>query len=253
MKLLREQTRLLATVAVVISCLTVAPAAADHGGTSSGSGSDATTNTSTTSPEGSGEGSQPSGRPVNAGTSDSKTTTTEEHTGDTSGTDNGESEGLQARANLLLSDKRQGGHEHSAADRQKSCQELQTQINNKVSRLSTKAQQYLTNFNTIFTQVQAYQTSHQLAVSNYDTLVAETTAKQAAATAAVTSLKNVSVNIDCSATDPAGSVATVETAASDARTALQAYRSSLKALIQALLAAKNTTSSTTTSTTGGNQ
>jgi|GEM_PF-2301084 len=154
----------------------------------------------------------------------------------------GSGSSLESRVKQLLDDKRQNKPAKSTADLQKICQQHQADINKKIANLSTKAQNHLTAFNNVFTKVQAFQSSHNLSVSNYDTLVADATAKQTAATTAVNALKSVSVTVDCSTADPASSIATVQTAASDARTALQAYRSSLLALVNALLDAGATPS-----------
>jgi hypothetical protein len=160
-------------------------------------------------------------------------------------------ESLRNRAQQLLDDKRQNGKEHTEAQRQEACKQHESTIDGRFQTLGDKASRYLNGFNTIFTKVQAYQTKNQLNVPNYDTLVADVTAKQAAATAAVNTLDAQSGSkIDCTSSDPAQSVANVKTAAQDARTALQAYRASLKALVQALLSAKQ--AADTANTTGSN-
>lgn len=177
---------------------------------------------------------------------------------DTSGdgsTGNG-NDSLRDRAEQLLAQQRQKGIQHSTAVRQKVCEQRQKAIDGRMGTLGTKAQKFLDAYNTIFTKVQAYQTKHQLDVSNYDTLVADATAKQAAATTAVSTLSGLAgTKIDCTSTDPASTLATVKTAATDARTSLQAYRQSLKALIEALITASTAanTSTNSSTSTGGNQ
>jgi hypothetical protein len=106
--------------------------------------------------------------------------------------------------------------------------------------------------------VQQFESSKQLQVSNYDALVATATAKQTAAASAVSALKALNVQIDCSQADPAATVATIKTAVADARTSLQAYRSALKDLVVALKGASSAqtgadTGSTDNATTGGAQ
>jgi antitoxin (DNA-binding transcriptional repressor) of toxin-antitoxin stability system len=170
---------------------------------------------------------------------------------------------LSRRASQLLDDKRRGGGEHSTAVRQRVCNQRQGIIDERFARLGARAKAHLNAFDSIFAKLQKYQDTNKLDVANYDALVADATAKQTAAQAAVDALTALSSKrVDCSATDPAGTVATVKTAADDARTALQAYRASLKQLVNALLAAHksataadsqtdtsntNTTSSVTTS------
>ncbi|MDB5166620.1 MAG: hypothetical protein JWM37_692 [Candidatus Saccharibacteria bacterium] len=155
---------------------------------------------------------------------------------------------LEARAKSLLANDRKNGKEHTVAERQKYCKEHQTAITAKITKIGTKAQKHLDSFDATFIKVKAYQTKNQLPVSNYEELVATATAKQAAANAAVGALVSVSGKVDCSSADPATSVATVKAAADDAKAALQAYRSSVKAIVEALLAAQpaSTTSKSTT-------
>ncbi|HSX43215.1 MAG TPA: hypothetical protein VLF59_03965 [Candidatus Saccharimonadales bacterium] len=156
---------------------------------------------------------------------------------------------LRARAAQLLTDKRQKGKERSLAVRQQACKRHELGIDNRFATLGTKATKHLDAFDSIFVKVQAYQTAHDLQVANYDTLLADAQAKQASAKAAVDALSALAgTKIDCTAADPAATVATVKTVAGDARTALQAYRVSLKTLVRALLAAKRSTSSSSSPT-----
>lgn len=145
---------------------------------------------------------------------------------------------LRNRAKQLLEDRRANRKERSQEQRQKACQNHQAAINKRLNNLGNGAQRHLDAFDKLFSKVKAYQDKNKLDVSNYDELVADTTAKQATASAAVAALKGNAGSIDCAAADPASVLAVDKTAADDARTALQAYRSSLKALISALIAAK---------------
>jgi hypothetical protein len=159
---------------------------------------------------------------------------------------------IHNRALKLLEQKRQNGKGHTQEQRQAACKQHEADIDQHFQVLGDKAGRYLNGFNTVFTKLQAYQTKKQLDVANYDTLVAAATAKQLVATAAVNALAAQSGSkVDCTASDPAQSVANVKTATQDAHTALQAYRSSLKTLAQALLDAKKA-SHTSSDSTGGN-
>jgi hypothetical protein len=143
---------------------------------------------------------------------------------------------VRERAQQLLGERRQKGKEHSEAQRQRACQNHEDGINHLFESLGTKADRFLQRYDGVFTKVQAFQDKNQLDVSTYDDLVADVTAKQTTATAAVAALKDLSgTKIDCTAADPAASVASVRTATQDARSALQAYRLSLKKLVKALI------------------
>jgi len=158
---------------------------------------------------------------------------------------------LRAEASQLLQDRRKDIKEHTEAERQKACTERQGLISARAAHFGIAAQDHLDTFNKIFARLQAYQTSKQLDVSNYDALVAVASSKQAAAQTAVDALKALDTAIDCTQADPAGAVATIKTAAADARAALQAYRAAIKDLTTALKTAADAQKAT--NTTGGTQ
>jgi hypothetical protein len=206
------------------------PTSSEQSTNDSSNDSDSTGNTHTTR----------TGRYGTDGITTIKTTSDTSESGDDS---------LRSRAQKLLSDKRQNRLERTQAQRQKACEQHQDGIDNRFATLGDKADRFLQHFNEVFTKVQAYQANKQLTVADYDALVADVTAKQTAATTAVATLKSLSgTKIDCTVTDPATSVAAVKEAAQDARTALQAYRASLKNLVKALQAAKDTDNSATSET-----
>jgi hypothetical protein len=150
---------------------------------------------------------------------------------------------LRERAKQLLDDrrdKRQDRKEKNEAQRQQVCENHQKAINLKLSNLGNRADRHLKAFDALFTKVKAYQDKNKLDVTNYDDLVADVTAKQAAATTAVANLKGNAGTINCGSGDVLSTLAVDKTTGDQARTALQAYRSSLKTLIDALINAKTT-------------
>lgn len=259
---LTQYRRLIASASMLSLLLAVSPtslAVAQHGGDStstSGSGSGQATETETSGGSGGSNGGSSSSTQSSGGSTSGRQQSgrsTLQTNSTNSSRNSGESEaesgddGLRARADKLLSDERAGHKQHTEAERQDACKQHQGEIDNRFSTLGTKAQRHLDAFNAVFTKVQAFQTKNQLNVSNYDSLVADATAKQSAAASAVSALTLLSgTKVDCTTADPASTVASVKTAADDARTALQAYRTSLKTLVSALLTAKGSTS------TGGN-
>jgi len=222
--------------------LTVAPVWAQHGADSGGSTSSSSDSSTSSSGGTSTSGSDDSKAAATTGSE----TETETHSGD-----------LKEQAKTLVAEKRQNVKEHTQEQKQKACEAHKTEIANRGTNYAAAAQRHLDVFNSIFTKVKAFHDSKQLTVSNYDELVAAATAKQAAAQTAVDALKAVNVNVDCTQSDPAQSVATLKTAVKNARAALQDYRTALKNLVVALkgasTSAKASTSDTTPTTTGGNQ
>ncbi|HET6924487.1 MAG TPA: hypothetical protein VFH39_01485, partial [Candidatus Saccharimonadales bacterium] len=228
-----------------MAVLAVAPVAADQG--SGGASSDDSLSTTSQTQIGSDNGSVKTefhAHPLSNSDEQVALTTSETESGSS---DNGH-HSLRAEAEALLNQKRQNGKEHSAAQRKTACEAHAAEINTRSQNYAAAAQRHLDVFNSIFTKVQAFQTSKQLNVSNYDSLVATATAKQTAAQSAVDALKALDVSIDCSSTDPAATVATLKEAVINARTTLQDYRSAIKDVIVALKGAStaNTTTDTTT-------
>ncbi len=235
MKHVSKQLNLLILSVLLVLGLAVVPVGAEHGtqteGTDDSTGSSSDEHQTTTT----------------------NTTTTETETE----TETGGDQSLRDQAKQLLQDKRKNIKEHTQEQKQKACEQRQKSIEKRTSNFSTAAQRHLEVFNKIFVKVQAFHDSKGLDVANYDALVAAATAKQTAAQNAVDALKALNVQIDCTQTDPATTVATIKTAVSDARTALQTYRKSLVDLITALKGAStaqdNSSSSDTSTTTGGTQ
>jgi len=166
---------------------------------------------------------------------------------------------LRSQAEQLLKTERQSVKTRTTALRQKACEVRQKSIDTRTGNFATAAQRHLDVFNSIFTKVQTFHDNKKLNVANYTTLVAAATAKQTAAQAAVTTLKALNVQLDCTQPDPAAAVATIKQAVGNARTALQAYRTSLKDLIVALKGASTaqdggtSTDSSSSANNGGAQ
>jgi len=222
MKYIARQISLLAVSVLTATSLAVVPVAAHEGG-------------STTSSD---------NTIVKADDSDGSTVSSNDET------ETGGGLTLHDKARDLLTEKRKDGKEHSQALRQKACEARQKSIDKRTGNFSAAAQRHLEVFNKIFTKVQAFHDSKGLNVTDYDTLVATVTAKQTAAQAAVDALKALDVQIDCTQSDPAGTVATIKTAVTDAHNALKDYRKALKDLVVAL---KGASTAEHTDTTGGDQ
>ena len=217
-----------------VFALAAAPVAADSGSGDT-SGSDSTSQSSDTSS-------------TDSTSSDTQTTETESTTETQDVKDAVERFRQDAKDEL----KQMREQEHSSLTehgRQLACEKRQASINNRISNYADAAQRHLGVFTDIFTKVKSFYATKNLSVSNYDTLVAAVTAKQTAAQTAVDALKALDVKIDCTQTDPAQTLAAVKSAVSDARTALQAYRTSIKDLIVAISSALDQQ----TQSTGGNQ
>nr|AIA14177.1 Unknown Function [uncultured bacterium] len=145
---------------------------------------------------------------------------------------------LEDRTRTLLTDRRKGKEVRSTADLQAVCRSRQEGIVKRSANLNDNAQKHLVRYDALFSKLKDYQNTTGAKPDNYDALVADITAKQAAATAAVSTLKEATATVDCAAADPAATVAEVKTSAEDAKSALKEYKASLRALVKAQLAAQ---------------
>jgi hypothetical protein len=253
MRRLPQNLSVLAVSILTVSSLAVAPVFAEHG-LSSGSGRDATTSTSTTTTSST---SGPSTKTDDSTVKTETETETETEATDTTADDSGHhgvvlktSGDLRAEAAKLLSTQRQDQKKvSSVADRQKACTARQAELTTREANFARNAQKHLDTFNSIYTKVLAFQTSHNLTSTDFAALKATADGAKADAATAVAALSSADVKIDCTASDPAVAVANLKTAVSNARTALQNYRTAVKNVVVALQKANdNSSSSTSTST-----
>jgi hypothetical protein len=248
MQQLIRQFRSALLTAVGISILIAAPVAAKDGSTTTIPSDDSgtTTSTATTPPAATAPATTQSHESVHT-TQDASTThvkaTDNAATHSTASDDKpvasqlkvGE---LRTQAQQELQTERKAKPEHTEAQRQKSCTDHQTDINNRITSLGKNAQKHLNDFSATFTKVEAFQTKQHLAANDYASLQNTALTDQVIASNAVNTLSSLTVTIDCSATDPAASVATVKQAANDAKIALLTFRTDIKAMITSLQAAK---------------
>lgn len=148
---------------------------------------------------------------------------------------------LRSEAHSNLAQRREGKKLLSETGRQQACEEHQASIDRKVTRFGTQAQQHLDVFSNIFGKVQSFQTNEKLDAPDYANLVATANAKKDTAATAVAALQSLSVNIDCSASDPAATLETLQASVKDTRQTLQDYRQAIVDVINSLRAAKDTT------------
>lgn len=116
------------------------------------------------------------------------------------------------------------------------CQNRQKAINNKVTAFSTAADKHLTRLNSLLDKVVAIKEEPALNVPNYDSLLADARAKKTNAVVSVDSLKAVATMVNCDDPTTLVKLKDVRVAAAKTREALQTYRESIKALLNAVLA-----------------
>jgi hypothetical protein len=184
-----------------------------------------------------------------SGGSDRKAVTVSSEVSDSSSDDSsdtsedkptGRLEELRLRAKKELSeDRAQKKEARKTEAKQKSCEAREANLNKKVKNFGAAAQRHLDRLDKTYAKLKAYQEEHKLNADQYEALVAVADAKQEAAKAAVEALKTVAVDIDCTSSDPAESVATVKAAVKNARTALQQYHTAVKDVLVELMTSKS--------------
>lgn len=242
MKRLPQNISLLAVSVFTVGVVAAAPVSARNGVEDT----DTVTTTSvedSSAAETSNSGSVRDAKRVRTASEDSAT-----HVGDDSDEDKPTTEmsELKERAAKLLAAERHDKKGKSVEQRQKSCEARKESLVKRGTNYGRNASKHLEVFNSIYAKVQAFQDKKKLDVGNYDALKADVDAKKATAEAAVKALNEFDVSIDCSAQDPAASVATLKTTVSNTRNALHEYRLAIKNLVVALENAAGTDDTTDT-------
>jgi hypothetical protein len=241
MRRIPQTFSLFAVSVLAVSVLAVVPVSARQG-----SDDDKVTTVSTTESSNSGSGSSGSGSTVKV----EDDTSHVEGVDDDDGTaDQGRGDAvttrvsdLQERAQKLVASERQDKKGKSVEARQKSCESRKASILKRSENYSRHGKKHLEVFNSIYDKVLKFQDEKNLTAENFDTLKATADAKKAAAETAVAAIAEVSTDIDCSAADPAATVASLKEAVGNARKALHEYRLAIKDIVVALEKAVDDTS-----------
>ena len=122
----------------------------------------------------------------------------------------------------------------TAEQKQKICETHKGHANAVLSKVSSGTNNTLTRINTIYARGLEYQTTNSLSPEGIDALIATANSNKDAATNAVTAVQNATPVIDCTSGKVSEQISAYRTAAKDARTQLKAYRTSVKAVLNAL-------------------
>ncbi len=169
--------------------------------------------------------------------------------GDAGGIARAEHQSAEVASHVAKTDGQQPAGEQkevTLAEHQKRCEAHKQGLTNKFSHIVTNSQRIQDRITGVLTKAQAYQTAHNLPVANFDSLVSTAQAAGATSAASITSLKAVTPSLDCNNVSVASDVATFKTAAKTTRDDLKAYRTAVKAVLQALEAAKPDTEGSST-------
>lgn len=156
---------------------------------------------------------------------------------------------LREKAQKLLETERQNKKLKSLEARQKACEARKASIMTRAENYERNADKHLGVFDKIYDKVLEFKETKNLDAENFTELKATVDAKKAAAETAIKALGDSSVEIDCTADDPATTVATLKTAVKTARAALHEYRVAIKDMVVALQSASD--SEDASESTGG--
>lgn len=143
---------------------------------------------------------------------------------------------LHQKGEGLLAEFRKlnGGKTKTPEERKAQCESHKAGLTTKFSNIGNNAQKVQDRISGVYTKAQAYQSANSLSPTGYDSLVATADSAKAASAASITALKAVTPTIDCNGTSVASDIATFKAAAQDTRDKLQAYKTSVRAILTAL-------------------
>lgn len=222
------------TLVLALTALVTVPVFADHGSADSGSGDSSSTSGSSGSSSG---GSGPS-------------TTSGSH--DAAEAPSNQSE-LRSKGKQMVAELEQ---EHksgkSQTEKTQACENHKQGLQTKFTRITTNASNLETKIGGFLAKAEAYQSSKNVTVTGWDSLVVAANTAKTNADTAIANLNALQPTVDCSSTTTvANDVATFKAAAQAARDALQAYKTAVKDVFVALENAKGATDTSATTTTGG--
>lgn len=145
-------------------------------------------------------------------------------------------EGRQAAANEKRADKL----EVANSKRQKRCESRKHGLTTKSENIVRNGQRMQARITDILDKAVSYQQASHVAVENFDSLVATADSAKTASANNLVHLQAVKPTIDCNRTSVAADVAAFKAAAQTTRDGLKAYKTAVKAVLQALETATET-------------
>lgn len=125
-----------------------------------------------------------------------------------------------------------------AEDRQKRCENRKQGLQKKVDNLASNAQKHQSRITEIFNKATTYQAENNITLDGFDALVSTANAAKGTSQTSVDALVALKPTLDCTKESVPTDVATFKAAATQARTDLKAYKTSVKAVLKALNDAK---------------
>ncbi len=153
---------------------------------------------------------------------------------------------LHKKGDSLLADMEKNhpdGKKHTPEEQKKVCEAHKEGLNNKFSHIVANSDRLQSRIDGIFSNAVGFQSTDNLQVTGFDTLVAAAKTAQTNSVASIATLKSIVPSVDCNNVSVANDVATFKVGAQQTRDNLKAYKVAVRAILQAL--------ETTTITTEG--
>ncbi|MGB4966616.1 MAG: hypothetical protein WBO35_00240 [Candidatus Saccharimonadales bacterium] len=138
----------------------------------------------------------------------------------------------------------------TAQKRTQVCDNRKKAIQNKIAAFTQAADKHLAKLSDIDARLQSYQLSNNIRAADYATVQTTAAEKKTAATLAVTTLKSLALDVDCSNPETVVALRAVKDAAIDSRRALHDYRMALKAMVAELRSVEKPAAEDPAATTG---
>ena len=142
----------------------------------------------------------------------------------------------RAAAKLEIEKQRAARKEtKTAAQRKLVCENRKKAINNKLAAFVQATDKHLTRLKDVDAKIRSYQLNNDVSAEGFDALLAAADVKKGAAETAVGALKTVAADVNCDNPETVVALRAVKDTAIDTRRALHEYRTSIKAMVAALV------------------
>ncbi len=152
-------------------------------------------------------------------------------------------EARQQAAQARLAERQEAMQTKLTDQKLKVCQKREKNITKIMTRRAEHGARQVAVFTKISDRTQAFYTTKDKVLSNYQTLVDDVTAKKIAAEAAIVSTKATIPDFKCDGTEPKGAAASFKASVDAQKAAIKQYKTAVKNLIVGVKSIQGTTSS----------
>ena len=137
---------------------------------------------------------------------------------------------IKAKGIKILETAKAENKEHTKEDKLKNCADKKQGLEKKIANLKSNSTKHLAKIDAVLKSIKAADTTDTKVAG----LLVDAATAQTTATASVDALNSLTTTIDCNKDSVASDVAMIKAAADQARTDLKAYKTSVKAVLNAI-------------------